>query len=99
MSDDAKFCEECGVPLAQGVPFCDQCGHSISAAGGPLPTLAYPVRLEIDSPEPLSRLLIFVKWLFSIPRLIVRYEYPDTSLQSTPHMPYLHRYVGTGADW
>ena len=31
----------------------------------------YPVTLEVDYPERLSRWLIFVKWLFVIPNLIV----------------------------
>jgi len=31
----------------------------------------YPVTLEVDYPERLSRWLIFVKWLFVIPSMIV----------------------------
>jgi hypothetical protein len=30
----------------------------------------YPVRLDIDYPDRLSRLLIFVKWLLAIPHYI-----------------------------
>ena len=30
----------------------------------------YPVRLEVEYPERLSRLLIFVKWLLAIPHFI-----------------------------
>jgi len=33
----------------------------------------YPVRLEVDYPERLSRLLIFVKWLLAIPQFVVLY--------------------------
>ena len=32
---------------------------------------SYPARLEIDYPDELSRVLIFVKWLLVIPNLIV----------------------------
>jgi hypothetical protein len=28
----------------------------------------YPVRLEVDPPQDLSRLLIFVKWLLLLPQ-------------------------------
>jgi hypothetical protein len=38
-----------------------------------LPNPDYPVRLEIDYPQRLSRLLIFVKWLLAIPHLIALY--------------------------
>jgi hypothetical protein len=31
----------------------------------------YPVRLEVDYPERLSRWLIFIKWLLAIPHLII----------------------------
>jgi hypothetical protein len=31
----------------------------------------YPVRLEVDYDEDLSRLLIFVKWLLALPHLII----------------------------
>jgi hypothetical protein len=32
---------------------------------------AYPVRFEVDYPDHLSRLLIFVKWLLAIPHWII----------------------------
>ena len=35
----------------------------------------YPVTFEVEYPERLSRLLIFVKWLLVIPHLIVLYFY------------------------
>jgi membrane protein YqaA with SNARE-associated domain len=35
----------------------------------------YPVRLEVDYPERLSRWLIFLKWLLIIPHLIIIYAY------------------------
>jgi hypothetical protein len=37
------------------------------------PNPDYPVRVEIDYPSRLSRLLIFVKWLLAIPHFIVLY--------------------------
>jgi Domain of unknown function (DUF4389) len=37
------------------------------------PNPDYPVRLEIDYPDRLSRLLIFVKWLLAIPHIIALY--------------------------
>ena len=37
--------------------------------GGGMPQ--YPVRVDIEYPERLSRLLIFVKWLLAIPHVIV----------------------------
>jgi hypothetical protein len=35
----------------------------------------YPVRLEFDYPERLSRWKIFVKWLLAIPHLLILYAY------------------------
>ena len=34
------------------------------------PNPPYPVRLDIEYPDSLSRLLIFVKWLLAIPHFI-----------------------------
>ncbi len=39
------------------------------------PEPAYPIRVEIDYPERLSRLLIFVKWLLALPHYIVLLGY------------------------
>jgi hypothetical protein len=33
----------------------------------------YPVRFDVEYPEKLSRLLIFVKWLLAIPHLLILY--------------------------
>jgi Domain of unknown function (DUF4389) len=35
------------------------------------PTPGYPVRLDVEYPEKLSRLLIFVKWLLVIPHILI----------------------------
>jgi hypothetical protein len=42
-----------------------------TAAPPPMPPSSYPLNLEVDYPEKLSRLLIFVKWLLAIPHYIV----------------------------
>jgi len=38
-----------------------------------LTAVSYPLRFDVQYPERLSRLLIFVKWLLAIPHLIVVY--------------------------
>jgi len=42
-----------------------------TATAAPMPSSGYPVRFDVEYPEQLSRLLIFVKWLLAIPHLIV----------------------------
>jgi hypothetical protein len=37
------------------------------------PGSAYPVRFDVEYPESLSRLLIFVKWLLVIPHFLILY--------------------------
>jgi hypothetical protein len=37
------------------------------------PAPGYPLRYDVDYPEKLSRLLIFVKWLLAIPHFIILY--------------------------
>ena len=39
------------------------------------PNPPYPVRLDIEYPDTLSRLLIFVKWLLAVPHFVVLYFY------------------------
>ena len=34
---------------------------------------AYPLRFDVEYPENLSRLLIFVKWLLAIPHFVIVY--------------------------
>lgn len=43
------------------------------AAEAPSPSPGYPLRYDVQYPERLSRLLIFVKWLLAIPHFIVLY--------------------------
>lgn len=45
--------------------------YETAAVAAPAP--GSPVRFDIDYPERLSRLLIFVKWLLAIPHFIVLY--------------------------
>jgi len=45
----------------------------MEAAPPPLPAADYPVRLDVEYPERLSRWKIFVKWLLAIPHLIIIY--------------------------
>ena len=42
-----------------------------TAVAAPAP--GYPLRYDVEYPEHLSRLLIFVKWLLAIPHIIVLY--------------------------
>jgi hypothetical protein len=42
-----------------------------TAVAAPAP--GYPLRYDVEYPENLSRLLIFVKWLLAIPHIIVLY--------------------------
>lgn len=42
--------------------------ESTSSAAG---SRSYPVAIDVDYPERLSRLLIFVKWLLAIPHYVV----------------------------
>lgn len=29
MTETSKFCEQCGAPLAEGIAFCESCGHAV----------------------------------------------------------------------
>jgi hypothetical protein len=42
-------------------------------SAAPVPAAAYPVRLDVEYPEGLSRWKIFVKWLLAIPQFIIIY--------------------------
>ena len=44
-----------------------------TAPVAPMPTAGYPVRFDVEYPEQLSRLLIFVKWLLAIPHFLILY--------------------------
>lgn len=42
-------------------------------AEAPMPSPGYPVRFDVEYPDQLSRLLIFIKWLLAIPHFILLY--------------------------
>jgi len=44
-----------------------------TTAAAPSPAPSYPLRYDVQYPERLSRLLIFVKWLLAIPHVIILY--------------------------
>ena len=44
-----------------------------TAVAGPAPGGGYPLRYDVEYPERLSRLLIFVKWLLAIPHFLILY--------------------------
>jgi len=46
---------------------------SMEPTGVAAPAPGYPLRFDVEYPERLSRLLIFVKWLLAIPHYIVLY--------------------------
>jgi predicted amidophosphoribosyltransferase len=77
----SRFCTNCGAALAPAARFCAQCGvqveppaGSAAAAFGP-----YPLIFDVEYPEKLSRLLIFVKWPLVIPQLLVIYALGQVS--------------------
>jgi hypothetical protein len=80
-----RFCLNCGTPNPETYSFCGRCGVRINFLR-PLPTAAdrlpgrYPIRFDVEYPERLSRLLIFVKWwLLAIPQLLIVYALSTVS--------------------
>jgi hypothetical protein len=78
-SADERFCHNCGAPNPATHNFCLHCGVRINFLR-PLPAIPhrlpgrYPIRFDVEYPDRLSRLLIFVKWwLLVIPHLLVTY--------------------------
>jgi hypothetical protein len=71
-----RFCTRCGTQLDPSFRFCTNCGLDVSAITGaayvPAPG-SYPVTFEVEYPEKLSRLLIFVKLILAIPQYLVVY--------------------------
>jgi hypothetical protein len=65
LAPDARFCSQCGTPVTAATP---------TAAFPP-----FPLIYEVEYPEKLSRLLIFVKWLLVIPQLLVVYALGQVS--------------------
>lgn len=82
---DERFCLNCGTPNPETHGFCNRCGVRIEFLR-PLPTVAdrlpgrYPIRFDVEYPQRLSRLLIFVKWwLLAVPQLLIVYALSTVS--------------------
>jgi len=81
---EERFCHNCGAPNPESHSFCLRCGVRINFLR-PLPSIdrlpgRYPIRFDVDYPQRLSRLLIFVKWwLLAIPQLLIVYALSTVS--------------------
>ena len=42
VTDTPRFCEQCGAPLAEGIVFCESCGHAVPAAAPAVTAVAPP---------------------------------------------------------
>lgn len=62
----ASFCSNCGAALAQGTPFCQQCGARVglAASPGPPPPQPAPAPLAPAAKSPLAKILLIVLGVF-----------------------------------
>ncbi len=77
MSLEARFCQNCGVPLVAGAAFCQQCGTPVAGRSAPVQpatggagaasVAGYPVMFDVDYPERLGRLSSFFRIILYIP--------------------------------
>ena len=69
----SRYCSSCGAPGLEGSAYCGGCGAAIDSpmerSEGGQPDM--PVRLTVEYQEKSSRLLLFFKWLITIPFLII----------------------------
>jgi len=72
-----RFCTNCGAELAPNARFCSQCGERVWEATAAFSN--YPLIFEVEYPQKLSRLLIFVKWLLAFPQYLVVYALGQVS--------------------
>ena len=63
--EGGRRCPRCGAAVTPDDRFCTACGAAL--------TSSFPVRLEADYPERLSRLSTFFRFFLAIPVLIVLY--------------------------
>jgi hypothetical protein len=47
------FCEQCGAELAEGLAFCESCGHA-APREEPAPVAATPVEPDVGAPPPAA---------------------------------------------
>lgn len=60
------FCRNCGKELIGTPEICPSCGARVAIT-------RYPISIEIDHPEKLSRLTTFFRFFMAIPHYIVLY--------------------------
>lgn len=60
-----QYCPRCGAAVTPEERFCASCGAAL--------TSSFPIRLEADYPERLSRLSTFFRFFLAIPVLIILY--------------------------
>jgi hypothetical protein len=60
------FCRNCGRELTTAPEFCPHCGAKVTA-------VRYPISIEVQRPERLSRLTTFFRFFMAIPHYFVLY--------------------------
>ncbi len=63
--EGGQYCPRCGAAVTPEIRFCTACGAAL--------TSSFPVRLEVDYPQRLSRLSTFFRLVLAIPVFIVLY--------------------------
>jgi hypothetical protein len=61
--EERRYCTRCGAAAVPSDRFCTSCGVALAAP--------FPVRLEVDYPERLSRLSTFFRLILAIPVVII----------------------------
>ena len=64
------FCSNCGAPITPLTEICMKCGARVATTRYPA---RYPISIEIEHPEKLSRLTTFFRFFMAIPQYIVLY--------------------------
>jgi RNA polymerase subunit RPABC4/transcription elongation factor Spt4 len=60
------FCSNCGAPITPLTEICMKCGARVAIT-------RYPIGIEIEHPEKLSRLTTFFRFFMAIPHYFVLY--------------------------
>ncbi|HEU65522.1 MAG TPA: DUF4389 domain-containing protein [Chloroflexi bacterium] len=66
LTSTAPLCPNCGAKPMSGTTFCFNCGARVASA-------LYPISIEIEHSERLSRLTTFFRFFMAIPHYFVLY--------------------------